>query len=102
MKLNIQTAKEIIQAGFAWGRWTDDQKLAFKMAWEALNQQIDAPNHLLVLQNKYTVQLTSDDENVWTLLLLEKGKEVYKGNHGNLNDVLLQTIEWMQRNIELT
>lgn len=100
--MNIQTAKEIIQAGFAWGRWTDDQKIAFKVAWEALNQQIDAPNHLLVLQKEYKVQLVSNEEKVWILRLFDKkNEEVYKDTHGNLNSLLIQAIEWVKRNIEL-
>ncbi|GLF92008.1 hypothetical protein Saga11_32670 [Bacillus safensis] len=55
--MNIQTAKEIIQAGFSWANWTDQQKKVFKIAWEALNQQIDVSNHLLVLLKEYEVQL---------------------------------------------
>jgi hypothetical protein len=96
--------KEIIQAGFSWANWTDEQKKAFKIAWEALNQQIDASNHLLVLQKEYEVQLISAGENGWSLRLFDKDerdKEVYKDRHENLNKLLIDAIEWMQRNIEL-
>ncbi|MFP5203682.1 MULTISPECIES: hypothetical protein [Bacillus] len=102
--MNIQKAKDIIQAGFAWGNWTDEQKKAFKIAWEALNQQSDASNHLLVLQKEYEVQLISAGENGWALRLFDKDerdKEVYKCRHENLNKLLIEAIEWMQRNIEL-
>lgn len=31
-------AKEIIRAGFAWANWTDEQKEAFKLAYEAIEK----------------------------------------------------------------
>lgn len=100
--MNIKKAKDIIQAGFAWGNWTNEQKMAFKIAWEALNQQIDASNHLLVLQKEYKVYLISNEKNGWNLWLFDKkNEEVYKDNHRDLNSLLVQAIEWMKRNIEL-
>lgn len=40
--LDSKEAKEIIRAGFAWANWTEEQKKAFKLAYEA----IDKAEHL--------------------------------------------------------
>lgn len=36
--MDIKEAKEIIRAGFAWGNWTDEQKQAFSVAWDCMNE----------------------------------------------------------------
>jgi hypothetical protein len=36
MKLDTKEAKEIISAGSAWANWTDKQKQAFKLAYDAI------------------------------------------------------------------
>lgn len=35
--MGIKEAKEIIRAGFAWAGWTDEQKEAFKLAYESID-----------------------------------------------------------------
>jgi hypothetical protein len=36
--LDGKEAKEIIRAGFAWANWTDEQKEAFKLAYDAIDK----------------------------------------------------------------
>lgn len=36
--MDANEAKEIIKVGFAWANWTDEQKQAFKLAYEALDK----------------------------------------------------------------
>lgn len=36
--MDNKEAKEIIEAGFAWANWTEEQKQAFKIAYEAINK----------------------------------------------------------------
>ncbi len=36
--MDIKEAKEIIRAGFAWANWTDEQKAAFKIAYECMEK----------------------------------------------------------------
>lgn len=38
--MGIKEAKEIIQAGFSWANWTDDQREAFLLAYKALDKEI--------------------------------------------------------------
>lgn len=36
--MDIKESKEIIRAGFAWANWTDEQKAAFKTAYECMEK----------------------------------------------------------------
>jgi hypothetical protein len=36
--MDLKEAKEIIRAGFAWANWTDEQKQAIKLAYEAIDK----------------------------------------------------------------
>ncbi|MGN4128043.1 hypothetical protein ACMGD3_24015 [Lysinibacillus sphaericus] len=35
--METQRAKEIIRAGVSWANWTDEQKAAFKVAYDAID-----------------------------------------------------------------
>jgi transcription termination factor Rho len=36
--MELKEAKEIIEAGVAWANWTEEQKEAMKVAWNAMNK----------------------------------------------------------------
>ncbi|GIN38397.1 hypothetical protein HYI36_05115 [Bacillus sp. Gen3] len=54
-------AKEIIRAGFAWANWNDEQKEAFKLAYEALDKvellekQINRFEYLVSYEYSYQI-----------------------------------------------
>lgn len=38
--MEIKEAKEIIETGFRWANWTDEQREAFLMAYKSLDKEI--------------------------------------------------------------
>ncbi|MEC0341990.1 MULTISPECIES: hypothetical protein [Bacillus] len=42
--MNLKEAKEIIQAGFAWANWTEEQKEAMKLAIDCIDKQMKSEN----------------------------------------------------------
>lgn len=39
--MDLKEAKEIIQTGLVWAKWTDDQKDAMRLAIKCINTQIE-------------------------------------------------------------
>jgi hypothetical protein len=54
--LDAKEAKEIIRAGFAWANWTDEQKEAFQLAYEAIDKAELLNAEKKLLQSKWEAQ----------------------------------------------
>jgi DNA-binding transcriptional regulator GbsR (MarR family) len=75
MELDVKEAKEIIRAGFAWANWTEEQKQAFKFAYES----IDKVEQLIKTVEKYEKalrEISRQYENTSVNRSLEIAKEV--------------------------
>lgn len=109
--MEIKEAKEIIQAGFAWANWTDEQKEAFKVAWECMTkcQQQESRSEGLInsLRQYHQINIYTVG-NQWCVQLFDLDVDtndigascIYEDQNRNLEDLLVDAIEWVQRNNE--
>lgn len=110
--MNIQEAKSVIQAGFAWGNWTSYQKEAFKIAWECMTkcQQKEAKSEGLIssLRQHHQLNVYTVSE-YWCIQLFDLDVDtndigascIYENQNTNLDNLLIEAIEWVNRNREI-
>ncbi|MBM7715358.1 hypothetical protein JOC94_002345 [Bacillus thermophilus] len=110
--MNIQEAKTVIQAGFAWGNWTDYQKEAFKIAWGCMTkcQQKEAKSEGLIssLRRYHQINVYTVSEN-WCIQLFDLDVDtndieascIYEDQNKDLDNLLIEAIEWVNRNREI-
>lgn len=110
--MNIKEAKEVIQAGFAWANWTSVQKEAFKIAWECMTkcEQKDMKSEGLIsfLRQHHQLNVYTVSEN-WCVQLFDLDVDtndigascIYEDQNTNLDNLLIEAIEWVNRNREI-
>ncbi|MFU2203120.1 hypothetical protein [Bacillus subtilis] len=109
--MDIKVAKEVIQAGFAWAKWDDRQKEAFKVAWECMTkaqQNETEPEGLIVsLRQHHQISLYTVGDQ-WCIQLFDLDVNtnfigancVYEDQNESLKKLLIYAHEWVIRNNE--
>ena len=109
--MDIKEAKEVVQAGFAFANWTDEQKKAFKIAWECMTkcQQKEMKSEGLItsLRQYHQLNIYTVGEQ-WCLQLFDLDVDtndigvscIYEDQNLNLDNLLIDAMEWVERNNE--
>lgn len=110
--MNIKEAKEVIQAGFAWANWTSEQKEAFKIAWECMTkcQQKESKSEGMInsLREYHQLNIYTVSEQ-WCIQLFDLDVDtndigascIYEDQNISLDNLLIDAIEWVDRNREI-
>ncbi|RDY83140.1 hypothetical protein [Bacillus amyloliquefaciens] len=107
--MDIKAAKEVIQAGFAFGNWDDRQKEAFKIAWECMTNESESEDLLIDIRQRYQVNLFTAENN-WCIQLFDSDVHtnsnstncVYEDQTESLKKLLVYAYEWVLRNNEIS
>lgn len=106
--MEIKEAKNYIQAGFAFGKWTDEQKEAFKVAWECMTvcqqKEIKTEGLMTILRQFHQI-IVYTVSAYWCIQLFnldtdtnDKGANcIYEDDNKNLEKLLLDAIDWVER-----
>lgn len=101
--MDIKEAKQYIQAGFAFGNWTKEQKEAFEVAWNCLNnkeiEKATTDDLISKLNVDYVLHLTNETGS-WILKLEDEfGTSMYTDSNENLKELLINAVKWQNRNL---
>lgn len=110
--MDIKEAKSYIQAGFAFDKWTGEQKEAFKVAWECMTkcQQKDMkPEGLMTVLRQYHQLNVYTVGELWCIQLFDLDTDtndigvicIYEDDNKSLETLLLDAMAWVERNQEL-
>lgn len=110
--MDIKKAKEIIQTGFAWANWTDEQKEAFKVAWDCMTQcqqkELKSEGLIISLRQYHQLNIYTVGEH-WCIQLFDLDVDtndigascIYEDQNISLANLLIDAIEWADRNGEI-